>query len=78
MAEAFGHPVIASGGVAGVDDLVRLGEVAGSIEGVIAGRAVYEGALSVADGVRACAEAMRRAEAAAIASDPCGMGGARC
>ena len=78
MAEAFGHPVIASGGVAGVDDLVRLGEVAGSIEGVIAGRAVYEGALSVADGVRACAEATRRAEAAAIASDPCGMGGARC
>ena len=73
MAEAFGHPVIASGGVAGVDDLVRLGEVAGSIEGVIAGRAVYEGALSVADGVRACAEATRRAEAAAIAGNPCGL-----
>ena len=78
MAEAFGHPVIASGGVAGVDDLARRGEVAGCIVGVIEGRAVYEGALSVADGVRACAEATRRAEAAAIASDPCGMGGARC
>ena len=67
MAEAFGHPVIASGGVAGVADLVRLGEVAGGIEGVIAGRAVYEGALSVADGVRACDEATRRAEAVAMA-----------
>lgn len=78
MAEAFGRPVIASGGVAGVDDLVRLGEVAGSIEGVIAGRAVYEGALSVEEGVRACDEATRRAEAAAIQADPCGIGGARC
>ena len=73
MAEAFGHPVIASGGVAGVDDIVRLGEVAGSIEGVIAGRAVYEGALSVQEGVRACDEATRRAEAAAVQSNPCGM-----
>ena len=54
--------MIASGGVAGVDDIVRLGEVAGSIEGVIAGRAVYEGALSVQEGVRACDEATRRAE----------------
>lgn len=57
MARAFGHPVIASGGVAGIDDIVRLGKVAASIEGVIAGRAVYEGALSVADGVAACNEA---------------------
>ena len=73
MAEAFGHPVIASGGVAGVDDIVRLGEVAGSIEGVIAGRAVYEGALSVQEGVRACDEATRRAEAAAVQANPCGM-----
>ncbi len=78
MAAAFGHPVIASGGVAGVADIERLGEVAGSIEGVIAGRAVYEGALSVEEGVRACDEATRRAEAAAVAADPCGMGGAPC
>ena len=60
-------------GVAGVDDIVRLGEVAGSIEGVIAGRAVYEGALSVQEGVRACDEATRRAEAAAVQANPCGM-----
>ena len=54
MAQAFGHPVIASGGVAGLADIEALGRVAGCIEGVIVGRAVYEGALSVADGVRAC------------------------
>lgn len=52
MAAAFGHPVIASGGVAGMDDLRRLAEAErsapGSIEGVIAGRAIYEGALDVA------------------------------
>ena len=73
MAQAFGRPVIASGGVAGVADIERLGEVAGSIEGVIAGRAVYEGALSVQEGVRACDEATRRAEAAAVQANPCGM-----
>ena len=78
MAEAFGRPVIASGGVAGVEDIERLGEVAGSIEGVIAGRAVYEGALSVEEGVRACDRATRAFEAAAIQADPCGLGGAPC
>ena len=78
MAAAFGHPVIASGGVAGVRDIERLGAVAGSIEGIIAGRAVYEGALSVEEGVRACETATRAAEAAAVAANPCGMGGAPC
>ena len=68
MAEAFGHPVIASGGVAGVADIERLGQVAASIEGVIAGRAIYEGSLSVKEGVDACEEATRRAEAGVAAS----------
>lgn len=54
MAEAFGRAVIASGGVANVEDIRRLAPVAASIEGVITGRAVYEGTLSVADGVAAC------------------------
>ena len=54
IAQAFGHPVIASGGVASVVDIERLAPVAESIEGVITGRAVYEGTLSVADGVAAC------------------------
>lgn len=52
MAAAFGHPVIASGGVASLDDLKELAPIADAIEGVIAGRAVYEGALDVA---QACA-----------------------
>lgn len=54
MARAFGNPVIASGGVASVADIEALAAVADSVEGVIAGRAIYEGALSVEDGVAAC------------------------
>ena len=57
MAAAFGHPVIASGGVAGMDDIVRLAEVSDSIEGVIAGRAIYEGGLLVEEAIAACREA---------------------
>ena len=57
MAEAFGHPVIASGGVASVEDIRNLAPVAYAIEGVIAGRAIYEGTLGVAEGVAACKEA---------------------
>lgn len=57
MAEVFGNPVIASGGVASIEDIRRLGEVAGSIEGVIAGRAIYENTLDVVEGVKACEEA---------------------
>ena len=72
MAQAFGNPVIASGGVAGIEDIYALGEVAASIEGVIAGRAVYEHALDVAQGVRVCEEATRKAEAMRVAQDPCG------
>ena len=54
MAHVFGHPVVASGGVASLADIDRLGEAAGSIEGVIAGRAVYEKTLDVAEGIAAC------------------------
>lgn len=54
MAQAFGHPVIASGGVAGIDDIRRLASVAESIEGVIAGRAIYEGALDVREAIQRC------------------------
>lgn len=57
MAQVFGHPVVASGGVAGLADIEHLAPVADSIEGVIAGRAVYEGALDVAEGVAACKKA---------------------
>ena len=61
MARAFGHPVVASGGVASVADIERLAPVASSIEGVIAGRAIYEGALDVSSGVAACAAASAQA-----------------
>lgn len=54
MAQVFGHPVVASGGVASLTDIDRLGEAAASIEGVIAGRAVYEKSLDVAEGIAAC------------------------
>ena len=57
MAAAFGHPVIASGGVAGLVDIMRLVEVSDSIEGVIAGRAIYEGGLLVEEAIAACKEA---------------------
>lgn len=57
MAEAFGRSVIASGGVASAADIRALASVASSIEGVITGRAIYEGTLTVADGVAACKEA---------------------
>ena len=54
MFQAFGNPVIASGGIASVADIQELAKVSQAIEGVIAGRAIYEGAFSVASGVAAC------------------------
>ena len=57
MAEAFGHPVIASGGVASMDDIACLAPVAASIEGIITGRAIYEGTLPLVEAIQACKEA---------------------
>lgn len=49
LARAVGTPVIASGGVAGLDDLRALKAAAASgIEGVICGRALYDGRLDPA------------------------------
>lgn len=62
MAEVFGNPVIASGGVASIDDVKNLAAVASSIEGVIAGRAIYEKTLEVSEGVRVCEQATNKAE----------------
>lgn len=64
MARAFGHPVTASGGVASVADIERLAPVAAAIEGIIAGRAIYEGALTVEEGVAACNAACKEASRA--------------
>ena len=57
IAQVFGHPVIASGGVANIDDIKQLAQVAGCIEGVIAGRAVYEKTLDVGKALALCDEA---------------------
>jgi phosphoribosylformimino-5-aminoimidazole carboxamide ribotide isomerase len=56
IASAFGHPVIASGGVATIDDVRALRAVASSIEGVITGRAVYEGTLDLEEALALCAD----------------------
>jgi len=48
LARAVSIPVIASGGVATMDDLAALAkDGAGLLEGVISGRAVYDGAIDV-------------------------------
>ncbi len=65
MAAAFGKPVIASGGVASLADIEALAQVADAVEGVIAGRAIYEGSLTVADGVAACRGTLEAASLAA-------------
>lgn len=70
LARIFGNPVIASGGVADIEDVRALGQAAGSIEGVIAGRAVYEGSLDVAEALALIAQ-MEQA-----AADATGAGGA--
>lgn len=54
MFQAFGNPVIASGGISSLADITELAKVSDAIEGVIVGRAIYEGAFSVADAVAAC------------------------
>lgn len=58
MYEAFKNPVIASGGISSIADIEALAKVEDAIEGVIAGRAIYEGSFSVADGVAACKKTM--------------------
>ena len=48
LAEALTIPVVASGGVHSLDDVARLREVASSgIEGVIVGRALYDGVVTL-------------------------------
>jgi 1-(5-phosphoribosyl)-5-[(5-phosphoribosylamino)methylideneamino] imidazole-4-carboxamide isomerase/N-(5'phosphoribosyl)anthranilate isomerase len=50
------RPVIASGGVARLDDLHRLGElVADGVEGAIVGKALYSGAFTLAEALAAVA-----------------------
>ena len=56
VAEVAGFPVVASGGIASLDDLralAALGE--GVIEGASTGRALYEGEFSLEEALAACA-----------------------
>ena len=59
MAKASSIPVIASGGITNMDDIVALNKVAGQgILGAITGRAIYEGTLDVAEAQRVCDEGL--------------------
>lgn len=58
MFKAFRNPVIVSGGISSLADIQKLAQIEDAIEGVIAGRAVYEGAFSVADAVAVCSGTM--------------------
>ena len=54
VAEVAGFPVVASGGVASLDDLRALAALGpGVVEGAITGRALYEGSFSLEDALAA-------------------------
>ena len=56
IAEALNIPIIASGGVTSVDDIRKLKEIeAAGVEGAILGKALYTGALTLADALAAAA-----------------------
>ncbi|MGD1878832.1 MAG: 1-(5-phosphoribosyl)-5-[(5-phosphoribosylamino)methylideneamino]imidazole-4-carboxamide isomerase [Kiloniellaceae bacterium] len=58
LAEALSTPVIASGGVASLDDLAAFKAIASvGIEGVISGRAIYDGRIDPAAALALLAEA---------------------
>lgn len=53
LARALNTPVIASGGIGSLDDIRRLKELeADGVAGAVLGRALYEGAFTLADAVR--------------------------
>lgn len=51
LARAAGIPVIASGGVAGMDDVYKVA-AATEIEGMIIGKALYTGKIDLAEALR--------------------------
>ncbi|NQV44043.1 MAG: 1-(5-phosphoribosyl)-5-[(5-phosphoribosylamino)methylideneamino]imidazole-4-carboxamide isomerase [Rhodospirillales bacterium] len=51
LAEAVSIPVIASGGVSDMDDLLTLRDGIANLEGIISGRAVYDGRIDVGEAV---------------------------
>jgi phosphoribosylformimino-5-aminoimidazole carboxamide ribotide isomerase len=57
LAEAVSTPLILSGGVSSMDDLARVVASGAKLEGVISGRAIYDGRIDVAEAVAVLAEA---------------------
>ena len=55
LARAVSVPVIASGGVSSMADLIRLRDT-GVISGAISGRALYDGAIDLAEALKALRE----------------------
>ena len=53
LAQKISIPVIASGGVSSLADLIQLRETCGILNGVIVGRALYDGSVSVKDALTA-------------------------
>jgi phosphoribosylformimino-5-aminoimidazole carboxamide ribotide isomerase len=70
--EAFSAPVVASGGVATLADVAALAELAGrtgALEGVIIGRALYEGAFTLSEALAQVAHVTATARKDAEAGD---------
>ncbi len=59
LAREAGVPVLASGGVATVDDLVRLAKIPG-VEGTVVGRALYTGSIDLPEALRIVASSEGR------------------
>ena len=57
LAQAIDIPVIASGGVSGIEDIKECARLAHfGIDGVITGRALYDGRLSIRDAIEIAAQ----------------------
>ncbi|MAQ82127.1 MAG: 1-(5-phosphoribosyl)-5-[(5-phosphoribosylamino)methylideneamino]imidazole-4-carboxamide isomerase [Maritimibacter sp.] len=52
LANAVQIPVIASGGVSSIDDLVALRDCGAALDGAISGRALYDGAIDLSEALR--------------------------
>ena len=52
LARAVSIPVIASGGVSSLDDLIALRDCGAGLNGVISGRALYDGALDLTEALK--------------------------
>ena len=53
LAHAVSIPVIASGGVSSLDDLIALRDCGADLNGAISGRALYDGAIDLAQALKA-------------------------